>query len=111
MVSRVHRLRSSDRIFFVTANLRRVLTPLAENEYGLVMDALADSRRKKNPRHKTRVAATRSAFHTHGFETVSERSAPTPDAIRKPRREGLPDRRPEMVYDAVVARMPVLLRA
>jgi REP-associated tyrosine transposase len=45
-VSHVHRLRASDRIFFITVNLRRALPPLANGEYGLVVDALAGSRRK-----------------------------------------------------------------
>jgi REP element-mobilizing transposase RayT len=39
-------LRTSDRIFFVTVNLRRTLGPLADGEFGLVVDALAQSRRK-----------------------------------------------------------------
>jgi REP element-mobilizing transposase RayT len=45
-VSHVHRLRTSDRIFSVTVNLRRALAPLAGDEYGLVLSALAESRRK-----------------------------------------------------------------
>ena len=45
-MSRVHRLQSSDRIFFVTANLRRALVPLAEVELRLVTEALAASWRK-----------------------------------------------------------------
>ncbi len=39
MVSHVHRLRSSDRIFFITLNLRRALVPLAEVELRLVTEA------------------------------------------------------------------------
>jgi REP element-mobilizing transposase RayT len=45
-VSRVHRLRTADRIFFITVNLRRALPPLADGEYALVADALIESRRK-----------------------------------------------------------------
>ncbi|HEV2178432.1 MAG TPA: transposase [Terriglobia bacterium] len=45
-MSHLRRLRTSDRIFFVTVNLRRVVAPLAEGEYALVADALAESRRK-----------------------------------------------------------------
>jgi REP element-mobilizing transposase RayT len=45
-VSRVHRLRTSDRIFFITVNLRRALPRLVDHEYGLVLDGLAESRRK-----------------------------------------------------------------
>jgi putative transposase len=42
----VHRLQSTDRIFFVTVNLHRALVPLAEVEFRLVTEALAASRRK-----------------------------------------------------------------
>ena len=45
-MSQIYRLRTSDRIFFVTVNLRRALAPLASHEYGLVLDALAGSRGK-----------------------------------------------------------------
>ena len=45
-MSRVHGLRTSDRVFFVTVNLRRSLAPLAHSEYGLVVGAFAGSRRK-----------------------------------------------------------------
>lgn len=45
-MSRVHRLRTSERIFFVTANLRRALAPLSEAEYRQVADALEASRQK-----------------------------------------------------------------
>ncbi len=45
-MSRIHRLRTSDRIFFVTANLSRGLGPLANHEYSLLLGALAESRRK-----------------------------------------------------------------
>jgi putative transposase len=44
-VSNVHRLRLSDRIFFITVNLRRKLPPLADAEYQLVA-AIEESRRK-----------------------------------------------------------------
>jgi len=40
-MSHVHRLRSADRIFFVTVNLRRVLAPLGEEELGLVVEPRA----------------------------------------------------------------------
>jgi putative transposase len=42
----VHRLLSTDRIFFVTVNLHRALVPLAEVEFRLVTEALEASRRK-----------------------------------------------------------------
>jgi putative transposase len=42
----VHRLLLSDRIFFVTVNLRRALVPLAASEFELVAAALNESRRK-----------------------------------------------------------------
>ena len=42
----MHRLQSTDRIFFVTVNLHRALVPLAEVEFSLVTEALAASRRK-----------------------------------------------------------------
>ena len=45
-MSHVHRLQSSDRIFFVTANLHGEFVPLADVEFGLVTEALAASRRK-----------------------------------------------------------------
>jgi REP-associated tyrosine transposase len=45
-VSHVHRLRTSDRIFFVTVNLRRALPPLVDGEYRLVAEAFMESRRK-----------------------------------------------------------------
>ncbi|MFB3922571.1 MAG: transposase [Terriglobia bacterium] len=45
-MSHVHRLQTCDRISFVTVNLRRALAPFANREYGLVVDALAESRRK-----------------------------------------------------------------
>jgi hypothetical protein len=53
----VHRLQPSDRIFFVTANLRHALVPLAQVELRLVTEALAASRRK-SPRHNNRGVAT-----------------------------------------------------
>src|ERR1039458_2960370 len=45
-MSRVQRLRTSDRIFFITVNLRRALTPLADGQYARVTDALAEARNK-----------------------------------------------------------------
>jgi REP element-mobilizing transposase RayT len=45
-VSHVHRLRTSDRILFVTVNPRRTLPPLAAGEFELVANDLAESRRR-----------------------------------------------------------------
>ena len=45
-MSHVHRLRITDRIFFVTVNLRRAVTPLSEAEYEPVAAAFETSRRK-----------------------------------------------------------------
>ncbi len=45
-MSHVRRLPVSDRIFFVTVNLRRVLAPLTEGEYGRILPALEASRRQ-----------------------------------------------------------------
>ena len=45
-MSHVHRLQTSDRIFFVTVNLQRIVVPLAEGELGSVTEALASARRK-----------------------------------------------------------------
>jgi hypothetical protein len=45
-MSHVHRLRTSDRIFFITVNLRRGVAALAEGEYARVVEALVASRRK-----------------------------------------------------------------
>ena len=45
-MSHVQRLRTSDRIFFITVNLRRGATPLTGGEYALGVGALAASRRK-----------------------------------------------------------------
>jgi REP-associated tyrosine transposase len=45
-VSHVHRLRTCDRIFFITVNLQRALPPLGAGEYPLVAAALEASRRK-----------------------------------------------------------------
>ena len=45
-MSRVHRLRTADRTFFITVNLRPALPPLVDGEYALVADALLESRRK-----------------------------------------------------------------
>jgi REP element-mobilizing transposase RayT len=45
-VSRVRRLLVTDRIFFVTANLRRNLAALAEDEFPLVLASMEESRQK-----------------------------------------------------------------
>ena len=39
-MSNVHRLRVSDRIFFVSVNVRRAVEALQESEYPLLIDAL-----------------------------------------------------------------------
>ena len=45
-MSRVYRLQTTDRIFFVTVNLHCTSAPLASQEYAQVVEALAASRRK-----------------------------------------------------------------
>lgn len=45
-MSHVHRLRTTDRIFFVTVNLRRRVTAFGSPEYGFMVDALNGSRRR-----------------------------------------------------------------
>lgn len=45
-VSRVRRLLTTDRIFFVTVNLRRNIPPLGPEEFLLLIDALEESRRR-----------------------------------------------------------------
>ena len=45
-MSHVHRVRTSDRIFFITVNLRRKLARLAGEEFALLTNALVESRRK-----------------------------------------------------------------
>jgi putative transposase len=45
-VSHVHRLRTSDRIFFVAVNLRRTVPPLTNDEYSLLAHVLVKSRCK-----------------------------------------------------------------
>ena len=45
-VSRVRRLLVTDRVFFVTANLRRNLAALAEDEFPLVLASMEESRQK-----------------------------------------------------------------
>ena len=45
-MSRVHRLRSGDRIFFVTVNLRRALPPFTAREYPAILQAFQESRRR-----------------------------------------------------------------
>src|SRR5690349_7429860 len=43
-MSNVRRLRTSDRIFFLTANLRKTVAPLVTREFPLVIDAFERSR-------------------------------------------------------------------
>ena len=45
-MSHVRRLRTSDRIFFATVNLRRVVAPVGGNEYAALGAAIEESRRK-----------------------------------------------------------------
>jgi REP element-mobilizing transposase RayT len=45
-MAKVRRLLVSDRIFFVTVNLRRSIPCLQENELPLIVDALTESRRR-----------------------------------------------------------------
>ena len=45
-MSNVHRLRDSDRIFFVTVNLRRRVKPFDRSEYVILIDALEGARRR-----------------------------------------------------------------
>ena len=45
-VSKVHRLRLTDRIFFVNVNLRRTITPLRDNEYLIVLKVFEESRKR-----------------------------------------------------------------
>jgi REP-associated tyrosine transposase len=45
-MSHVHRLRITDRIFFVTVNLRRVVSPLEADEFELLVKALEGARRR-----------------------------------------------------------------
>jgi REP-associated tyrosine transposase len=45
-VSHVHRLRNTDRIFFVTVNLRRTVPPLSPDEYPLLAAALEGARKR-----------------------------------------------------------------
>ena len=45
-MSQVHRLRAADRIFFVTANLRRSLAPFTATEYALILESFEESRRR-----------------------------------------------------------------
>ncbi|HEV2492078.1 MAG TPA: transposase [Terriglobia bacterium] len=45
-MSHVHRLRTSDRIFFVTVNLRRQTNPLERAEYAELISALQGARRR-----------------------------------------------------------------
>ena len=43
----MHRLLTTDRIFFVTVNLRRALAPLAADEFRLVAAALEEAKRRR----------------------------------------------------------------
>ncbi len=45
-MSRVHRLPTSDRIFFVTVNLRRAIATLGETEYDPLAESIRESRQK-----------------------------------------------------------------
>ena len=45
-MSRVHRLRAADRVFFITVNLRRSLAPLTAAEYALILESFQESRRR-----------------------------------------------------------------
>jgi REP element-mobilizing transposase RayT len=45
-MSRLHRLRSGDRIFFVTVNLRRTVPPFIAQEYPVILGAIQESRRR-----------------------------------------------------------------
>jgi putative transposase len=46
-VSHVHRLRTSDRIFFVTVNLRRRVEPFRTAECAVLIEALEGARRRR----------------------------------------------------------------
>ena len=45
-MSKVHRLRNTDRIFFVSVNLRHRIAPFQPTEYPLMIDALEGARRR-----------------------------------------------------------------
>jgi REP element-mobilizing transposase RayT len=45
-VARIHRLRQTDRTFFVTVNLRRRVEPFGSSEYPLMIEVLEGSRRR-----------------------------------------------------------------
>ncbi|MGH9328182.1 MAG: REP-associated tyrosine transposase [Terriglobia bacterium] len=45
-MSHIHRLLTTDRIFFVTVNLRRALAPLVGEEFRLLTAAMEESRRR-----------------------------------------------------------------
>jgi REP element-mobilizing transposase RayT len=45
-VSRIHRLRLTDRIFFVNVNLRPRIRRFSDSEYALIVDVLEASRRR-----------------------------------------------------------------
>jgi hypothetical protein len=45
-VSHIHRLRLTDRIFFVNVNLRARIRRFSDSEYALIIDVLGASRRR-----------------------------------------------------------------
>ena len=45
-MSRVHRLRAADRVFFITVNLCRSLSPFTAAEYALILESFQESRRR-----------------------------------------------------------------
>ena len=45
-MSHIHRLRTTDRIFFVSVNLRRQLAPLDHSEYPLMIEVLEGARER-----------------------------------------------------------------
>jgi REP element-mobilizing transposase RayT len=45
-MSRVHRLRAADRVFFITVNLRASLSPFTAAEYALILESFQESRRR-----------------------------------------------------------------
>ncbi|MFN8007063.1 MAG: transposase [Terriglobia bacterium] len=45
-MTNVHRLQNTDRIFFVTTNLRREIEPFGDNEFRLLVTAVEESRRR-----------------------------------------------------------------
>jgi putative transposase len=45
-MSRIHRLRAGDRIFFVTVNLRPALPPFTAREYAAILESFQESRQR-----------------------------------------------------------------